>query len=652
MTATKSSRKESAAAEVSPHAAQSPRFLRRLLKRGLARVCLAYILLLVIVAIVAPMIWPEVLTERTGDLADVNQLPSLQHLLGTDSLGRDVFQRILVGAQITLIGVAQALAVALVLGVPLGLIAGYVGGRTDRVISWIADLLFALPGIIIILVVLAVFPLSMTAAMVTLGVLVAPGLARIVRSAVLPVKEELYVSAARVSGLGDAYIITQHVLPRVAGPIIVQASLISAAALISQTGLAFLGLIVEAPAPSWGGMIAEGLQNLLVDPWLIWPPGVAVTLTTLALGLLGDSVRDATTEGWAGSSTKAKKPRSRRAQEGLEVEPADRNALLRVEDVNVEFRRPDGRPVRVVDSVTFHVGRGETVGLVGESGCGKTATAMSIIGALPSGGYVESGRIVFDGVNLLDLDARIMRAYRGKEIAVISQEPSVSLNPGFRVGWQLAEVVRNHTGLSRRAAKARVLQLLQQVELRDPEQVLRRYPHELSGGMAQRVVIARALAGEPRLLIADEPTTALDVTIQAEILNLLRRLVAERGMSMILITHDWGVVADVCDRAIVMYAGEVVERGVIDELFAAPLHPYTKGLLASDPHRSIGEHRLISIAGSVPPPGSWPSGCHFRTRCAFAVEACAEGESPALRQVEVAHDVRCIRADELEDHNV
>jgi peptide/nickel transport system permease protein len=625
--------------------------MRRLLKKKLAWICLAYLALLAAVAMLAPIVFSGVATQRTGNLAEVHQYPNADHWLGTDGLGRDILQRILVGARITLLGVCQALAVALMLGVPAGLIAGYAGGRLDRAISWFTDLLFSLPGIIIVLVVLAVFPQSMAAAMVTLGALLAPGLIRVVRSAVLPVKEELYIAAARVAGLNQPYIVFRHVLPRVAGPIIVQASLIAAVALIAQTGLAFLGLIVEPPAPSWGGMIAEGIQSLLLNPWLIWPPGLILAMTTLVLGLLGDIVRDATTEGWSGTA----RPYRRRGRTRVEepAAPVQEDVLLSIQNLRLAFVTPSGANVRVVDDVSFDIGRGETVGLVGESGCGKSATAMSILGVLPGSGHVESGRILFDGVDLASLSAKDLTRFRGREIAVISQEPSVSLNPSFRIGWQLEEVVRRHTGASRRQSREKALELLRQVELPDPESVARRYPHELSGGMAQRVVIARALAGEPRLLIADEPTTALDVTVQAEILRLLRRLQRERGMSMLLITHDWGVIADVCDRALVMYAGEVVEVGSVDAIFTDPLHPYTVGLLASNPHHAAGSRQLPSIPGSVPPPGAWPDGCHFRTRCAYATEACAATDPLPLIEWQPARHARCVHVDRVrEDRGV
>jgi peptide/nickel transport system permease protein len=635
-------------AEALPRAAntESPRFVRRLLHRKLAIVCIAYLVIVVGISIAAPLVMPDVASENAGDLLAVSRGPSWDHLLGTDTLGRDMLDRLLVGARPTMIGVAEALVVLLIVGVPLGLIAGYLGGRLDRAVTWLGDLTFSMPGIIIILVVLSVFSQSMLAAMVTFGLLAAPQLMRVVRSATLQVKEELYIASARVSGLSHSYIATRHVLPRVAGPVIVQTSLLAATALLAQTGLAFLGLVVAAPAPSWGGMVADGIGVIVLQPWLIWPPGLAIALTILTLGLLGDAVRDATTESWAAAPATpgAKSSRARPRVEGTSsaAGPIDKSAvLLSVEDLNVTFTSPNGSVARVVEEVSFDVRDDETVGIVGESGCGKTATAMAILNILPGTGQIERGSIVFDGRDLTTLSERELGRIRGSEVALVSQEPMIALNPVFRVGWQLVEAVRRHHRVSRKAARSHAVELLRRVHLPDPEGIARRYPYELSGGMAQRVAIARALAGEPRLLIADEPTTALDVTVQAEILDLLRELQSDRGMAVLLITHDWGVVADLCDRVVVMYAGQVVERADLAPIFRRPLHPYTEALLASNLQQSTAGEQLPTIPGNVPKPGEWPSGCHFHPRCLYATANC-RSHRIALESPDRDRETRCI----------
>ena len=616
----------------------NPRFFRRLLRRPAAIVCCTYLAVLAGVAVIAPIAMPSVSTQNAGNLFGANQLPSWSHLLGTDTLGRDVLSRLLVGDRVTLIGVAEALIVVLVLGVPLGLAAGYRGGWTDRVVTWLADLTFSLPAVVIIIVVLSVFPASILAGMVTFGVIAAPDLMRVVRSATLPIREELYIKAAEASGLSGSYILTRHILPRIAGVVIARASLLAAAALGVQTGLAFLNLLVAAPAPSWGGMVADGTTVLLLHPWLIVPPGVAIAVTMLALSLLGDAVRDATVESWSAPVLKKRTAATPAPASGV---PAVDAPLLAVQQLSVSFQA-----TRVVEDLTFDVAAGEIVGIVGESGCGKSVTTAAIIGLLPGSGRVDAGSIWFGGRDLARASEAELRKVRGRKIGFVSQEPMASLDPAYRVGFQIEEAVRYHGGLSRRGARARALELLRDMHFTDPETVARRYPHELSGGMAQRVAIARALAGEPQLLIADEPTTALDVTVQAEILDLIRELQATRRMAVLIVTHDWGVVADLCDRVIVMYAGQIVERSDARSIFDSPLHPYTEALLASNPHLAPEAATLPVIPGTVPPPGTWTTGCRFSARCRYAIATCAELDV-AIDAPYQAHETRCIRHDQL-----
>jgi peptide/nickel transport system permease protein len=635
---------------------ESPTFVRQLLRKKVGAACIVFLLGVVLVAIIAPIVMPGIAHQDAGDLLKVNQGPSWSHLLGTDSLGRDVLDRLLVGARVTMLGVAEAVATAMVIGVPVGLSAGYFGGVVDRVVSSLTDVGLSLPGIIIILIVLGVFPQNTTAAMFTLGVLFIPNVVRVTRAAVLPVREELYIAAARVSGLSRPYIMFRHVLPRIKGVVIVNASLLCAGALLGQTGLAFLGVLVKLPAPSWGGMVADGMQVIVLQSWLIWPPGIITALTILAFCLLGDAARDTTAEAW---SSTVQRPSARRLRAHAESafraadrgDVADANeALLSVQSLSVAFVGASSS-VRAVDDVSFDIGSGETLGLVGESGCGKTLTALSILGLLPGTGTIESGRILFDGVDLVGQSERQQRRLRGREIALISQEPMAALDPVFRVGTQLRESVQRHHGVSRGEGDRRVLDLLNSVHLPEPELVATRYPHELSGGMAQRVAIARALAGEPRLLIADEPTTALDVTVQAEILDLLRELQEAHCMAILLVTHDWGVIADMCDRAIVMYAGQVVERARLTTLVHEPRHPYTEALLESNLYQANETDVLPTIPGEVPAPGSWPSGCHFSPRCRYATVECTLGsillEKTSDEDGFEEHDTRCIHSEQV-----
>ncbi len=293
----------------------------------------------------------------------------------------------------------------------------------------------------------------------------------------------------------------------------------------------------------------------------------------------------------------------------------------------------------ILSGVDLHLEAGEVLGVVGESGSGKSMLALSLMGLLPPGVSVRGGDIALQGQSLLALDAATMRALRGKDMAMIFQEPMTSLNPVMRVGQQLGEVLRWHTDLRGAQARQEAIDLLQRVEMPDAQRQIDAYPHELSGGMRQRVMIAMALAGKPRLLIADEPTTALDVTIQAQILDLMRKLQVDNGMSVLLITHDLGVIAEMSDRVAVMYAGKVVETGSALDIFDRPAHPYTRGLLASRPRIAAGASWLSTIEGTVPALGQMPAGCSFAPRCPLAQPAC--GVVPALREVGPSHRAAC-----------
>jgi oligopeptide/dipeptide ABC transporter ATP-binding protein len=304
--------------------------------------------------------------------------------------------------------------------------------------------------------------------------------------------------------------------------------------------------------------------------------------------------------------------------------------LLAVDDLRVHLFTKRG-VVRAVDGVGFALSAGESLGIVGESGCGKTMTALSLMRLIPSPpARIVSGRIIFDGENIATLDEARLRALRGDSMAMIYQDPMTTLNPVFSVGEQIAEGVRLHRDATRAAALARAVEMLELVGIPDPARCAQSYPHQLSGGMRQRAVIAMALACHPKLLIADEPTTALDVTIQAQILDLMRRLQQELGTAIILITHDLGVIADLVDTVVVMYAGKVVERALVKQLFAVPRHPYTQGLLRSVPSLETREHRMRTIEGTVPSAYAMPSGCRFHPRCGIARDVCRTDEPPLV----------------------
>lgn len=317
--------------------------------------------------------------------------------------------------------------------------------------------------------------------------------------------------------------------------------------------------------------------------------------------------------------------------------------LIEIRDLRIRFHGDDGRVTHAVDSVDLSVANGATLGLVGESGCGKSVTSLAIMGLLPKQSAEITGAIRFDGFDLLKTPDQTLRDLRGNRLAMIFQEPMTSLNPSFTIGDQVIETILRHRGGSRRNARDRAIELLRRVHIASPERRIDEYPHKLSGGMRQRVMIAMALACDPQLLIADEPTTALDVTLQAQILELMRELKAASGAAIILITHDLGVVAEVCDEVAVMYAGEIVERAPVDELFSAPQHPYTVGLLGSIPRLDHRAEQLATIEGMVPNMAQPPAGCRFAARCPFVLDACINAPPPLL-EVSPNHLSRCIRA--------
>ena len=617
---------------------------RRLLRHPAGAGAGAFILAVALACALAPLIAPYGANDQ--DLGGALSAPSAHHPLGTDQLGRDVLSRLLYGGVGSLVGILEALAVTVALGLVLGLIAGYRSGWLDGALSRLADLGMAIPAIVVLLTTYAVFPNNQHVAMVVFGVLLSARLFRVVRGVAIGMRDDLYVRAARIAGRSHAYILLRHLLPRAVGPLVVNASIIAAAGLLVQTGLNYLGLGVRPPAPSWGGMVAEAQTVIQLQPWLFVPSGALIGLMVLAFVLLGNGVRSTFADSRTGAAPAARPPRSARAATApaTPAGPADPDAY-ELRGLSVVISRED-REIPIVRDIGFRIRPGEAVGLVGESGCGKSMTARALVGTLPRGARIDAGEFLFDGHDLFTRSRRERAAVRGRGIAFVSQQTGSSLDPCFTVGAQLAELVRRHHGGSRSAAMRQAVELLETVHLPSAARVAKRYPHELSGGMAQRVSIALALAGDPRLLVADEPTTALDVTVQAEILALFRALQRERGMAILFISHDLAVVEQLCERVVVLYAGQVVEDADAAGLVAGPAHPYTRALLAANPELAPVGEPLPTIPGVVPQPGEWPAGCHFASRCAFASEACDAGPI-ALEPANAGTVVRCVKHDRL-----
>lgn len=567
-----------------PPAEQNVRRLhvtRRFLKNPLGVVALSLLLVIVAAAVLAPWIMPYDPSKPL--IEQINAAPGGVYLLGGDSSGRDVLSRLLAASRLTLLGALTVAVVASVIGVSAGLIAGFIGGVADGVLGWINNILMAIPAIIILVALYAVIGPNTVVTMAVFGVLISPFLFRVIRTLVIAVRKELYVDAARVSGLSEGRILVRHVLGAIRSPIIVMLAGMIAAGIMIQAGLEFLGL-GSPTEPTWGGMLQDAFLSIYQSPFGILWPGLAIGVTTGSLALIANALRDALEE-TSPAPVRARTNRTRGAQATVEAtavsESRSASTLLSVSGLSIGYPTSDGTPRAVVQDVELHIERGQILGLVGESGSGKTQTAYSILGLLPREATIMSGRIVFDGRDLVGHGEKAFDGVRGQRIAYVPQEPMSNLDPTFTVGHQLVEPMQKMLRISKREARAQALGLLARVGIVDPERTMRSYPHEISGGMAQRVLIASAVSGDPDLIIADEPTTALDVTVQAEILDLLRDLQAERGMSMLLVTHNFGVVADLCDRVAVMQKGRVVEVGDVLEIFARPQHPYTQMLLGA-----------------------------------------------------------------------
>ncbi|MDH6532556.1 peptide/nickel transport system permease protein [Aurantimicrobium minutum] len=579
------------AATVAPDA-PSDHLFRKLLRNPLAVVSMAYLLILTLVAILGSFIAPH--DPNLSSIKEILNQPSAEHLLGTDSAGRDVISRLLVATQVSIAAALVALVVSLIIGVVGGLLAGYYGGFFDNISSWGTAIIMALPAVIVLLAARAVFGPSVWMSMAVFGVLLSPAFFRLVYTLVRGVRGELYVDAARVSGLSDSRIIGRHILTVVRAPIIIQSAIVLGIAIAIQSGLEFLGL-GDLMVPTWGAMLNDGFGNIYRQPTLVIWPALAVAFTCMALVLLANSIRDIL-EGSA--------PTQRRTVKVVpEVETAESapasDILLSVRNVRVGYNQPGGSIKEVVHGVSLDLRKGEVHGLIGESGSGKTQTAFSVMGLLPQGGNVLGGSILFDGIQLVGASEDVFRKVRGRRIAYIPQEPMSNLDPSFTIGSQLIEPMRDVLGISKKDAQERVIALLRRVGIPDPARTMASYPHEISGGMAQRVLIAGAVSCDAELIIADEPTTALDVTVQAEVLDLLRDLQQERQLSILLVTHNFGVVADLCDRVSVMQMGKIVESGDVVDIFTKPTNAYTKSLLDAILDESTPRGALATTGGAA-----------------------------------------------------
>jgi peptide/nickel transport system permease protein len=568
----------------SPTVEPRPGVLRRLVRNPVAIVGAIMAFGMLVFAFVAPLF-----DHGTSVSVDTLLAPGSDgHPLGTDSAGDDVLIRLFAASRTSIFAAALSLLVALILGVTAGLVAGYRGRAFGVVSGWIVGLLMALPHIVVLLAVRAVLGSSIWLSMALFGVMMSPSFFHLVSSSVNAIRAELFVDAARISGVRDSSIVFRHILALVRGRIIALAANVMSIAIAFQSALEFLG-IGDMNTSTWGAMLNDGFLALYQDPILMLWPALAIGITTIGLTIFADALRDEL-------SSSVIKPPSRRVRQqridlkAAQIEPTVHaesaakssqfgDEILAVRDLHVGYVGNSDRVAHVVRGVSLTVRKGEVHGLIGESGSGKSQTAFSILGLLSLGGRVLGGDVRFDGAPLEYGDAATYEKIRGERIGYIPQEPLNNLDPTFTIGYQLVEPLRRTNRLSKEVAKRKVIDLLATVGVPDPERTFRSYPHEISGGMAQRALIAGAVASDPELLIADEPTTALDVTVQADVLDLLHDLVEARDLGVLIVTHNFGVVADLCDTVSVMQQGRIVESGPVSEVFGNPQHEYTRSLL-------------------------------------------------------------------------
>jgi peptide/nickel transport system ATP-binding protein/peptide/nickel transport system permease protein len=607
------------------------------LRSPVGAVSFAMVALIVLLAIVAPEIWSH--AADRFDIAAAQQGSSHEHLLGTDALGRDILDRLLVATRLSVSLAALATAIGAAIGIPIGALPVIAGPRLGRLVAGFINLTVAFPALLLAIFVAGIVGIGAKGAVIGLGCAVAPYFARLSQTLSASVAGSDYVAAARVLGVGRTRLVTRHVLPNIAEPLLLTITISMGEALLALAGLSFLGLGVQPPDYDWGRMLNEGLGRIYVTPIVALAPAVAIVFAAVAFNLFGEALAKA-----AGGRTAP----GRRSSPAPEDVLADRRTaalaagdagdlVLDCEGLSVSF--PGGSvPVR---DISIALEPGEIVGIVGESGSGKSLTAMAIADLLPGQGRMTARRMRLFGQDPRALDAAARRKLLGSSLAIVYQDPMSSLNPALRVGTQLAEVSEVHQGLSRSQARERSVDRLRLVRVNKPERRIRQYPYELSGGMRQRAVLGQGLMIEPRLIIADEPTTALDVTVQQQILRLLDKASKSAGAAAIFISHDIAVVSQLCNRVLVMYAGRIVEELDIDALMERPAHPYTAALVASVPTMETErDQRLATIPGRAPGPFDHSPGCPFASRCPLVTERCRV-ERPELEPLATGHRVAC-----------
>jgi peptide/nickel transport system permease protein len=614
---------------------------RLLLRNRLA--VFGLVVLTAIVALVMLASWLPLADPDTTDLVQRLKKPLTSgHWLGTDHLGRDLLSRIVWGTRVSLaVGITASVFAAL-MGSTIGIVSGYLGGRTDNLLMRGIDMLMAFPYILLALAIVAVLGPGLMNALYAIAIVNIPFFARNVRGITVSFKRREFIDAAQLSGKSDILILLTEVLPNVLPVIVITLSTTIGWMILETAGLSFLGLGAQPPQADLGSMLGEGRKLIITAPHVSTIPGCVIFLIVMSINLLGDGIRDTLDPRLKAGALQRPAFRTQTDLAKRSVNPSTTWEVLTVESLSTEFHTGTG-VLKAVSAVDLQLCPGECLGVVGESGSGKSVTALSVLSLVASPpGKIVDGKITFDSKDLLRISNQELRTMRGGRIAYIFQDPLSTLHPLFSVGNQLVEAIRSHQLISRSDATGLALELLKRVQIPNAEIRAQAYPFQLSGGMRQRVGIAMALANNPEVIIADEPTTALDVTVQAEVLRLLKALVSENNVSLIFITHDFGVIGQLCDRVIVMYAGQVVEQGKTNEVLQSPMHPYTSKLVECVPKLGHLDKARVEIPGMPPAVDDLPVGCFFAPRCTMVADTCKRGPID-LSSLENGRSARCLR---------
>ncbi|MFE4196109.1 dipeptide/oligopeptide/nickel ABC transporter permease/ATP-binding protein [Paenarthrobacter sp. NPDC056912] len=593
------------------------------------------VLLVALLAIFAPLIWGA--QAQAIDTSGTQQGPSAEHLLGTDALGRDVLARVLVATQLSVTLAVVAVVIGVTVGTLLGTAPSVLPRWAGRIVVGIVNVAVAFPGLLLALFFAVIFGVGTTGAVLAIGFAMAPSFARLTQTMSAAIAGRDFISAARTAGVSRLRILIRHVLPNIAEPLIVNATVAAGGALLAFAGLSFLGIGVQLPAYDWGKLLSEGLNRIYINPAAAFGPAAAVIVAGLAFNLLGESA--ASVAGGRVAIRRWTIPRLPQPTTRA-VPTVSTGTILSIENLRISYPTHSGL-VHPVRGVSFEIREGESLGVVGESGSGKSLTALAASRLIEPPGVVAADRLEFNGVQILTAPEKTIRRLLGTSLAMVFQDPLTSFNPTRRVGSQLAEAALEHQAISRQDAMERAVERLQAVRVPAAARRAEQYPHEFSGGMRQRAMIAMGLMNSPRLIIADEPTTALDVTVQRQVLRLLERVRTETNAAILLISHDIAVVSQSCERVLVMYAGRIVEDLPTAELYTGARHPYTRALLEVVPDLDTDrEQPLGVIPGRPPAPGEVPPGCAFAARCPLATAQCRESD-PELEIHNHKHRVAC-----------